>query len=198
MLSRWLTLGVRLSFVRSARCCVSVDQKVKIVASPKIPKAADAAKHKAGGGNVQICQQWDDQPSPVQSLWMEAELTTSRLQCVLCCAVDEKVKVIGSPKIPLAKDAAKHKAGGGNVEICTPSTTLRCVSPLLAALRSLRHSLTHSLARFCRGALQSMRRWTSRRRLRRRCRPLACPPPLPPATAADATPSRSTTRSARR
>ena len=37
-------------------CVRSVDQKVKIVASPKIPKAADAAKHKAGGGNVQICQ----------------------------------------------------------------------------------------------------------------------------------------------
>ena len=30
---------------------------------------------------------------------------------------DEKVKIVGSPKIPLAKDAAKHKAGGGNVEI---------------------------------------------------------------------------------
>ena len=34
----------------------TVDQKVKIAASPKIPKAADASKHKPGGGNVQICQ----------------------------------------------------------------------------------------------------------------------------------------------
>jgi len=34
----------------------SVDEKVKIVAEAKIPKAADAAKHKAGGGKVEICQ----------------------------------------------------------------------------------------------------------------------------------------------
>ena len=39
--------------------------------------------------------------------------------CLRMCVVDEKVKVVASPKIPLAKDAAKHKAGGGNVEICT-------------------------------------------------------------------------------
>ena len=36
-------------------CAHAVDQKVKIVAEAKIPKATDAAKHKAGGGNVEIC-----------------------------------------------------------------------------------------------------------------------------------------------
>ena len=113
------------------------------MASPKIPKAADAAKHKAGGGNVQICQQSDEHLKPMQSMWMEAELTSSGQRCVLRCAVDEKVKVIGSPKIPLAKDAAKHKAGGGNVEICTPSTTQR--RALTAGCSSLAH--THSLPR---------------------------------------------------
>ena len=45
----------------SLNCAVSllsssVDQKVKIVAEAKIPKAADASKHKAGGGNVEIRQ----------------------------------------------------------------------------------------------------------------------------------------------
>lgn len=33
-----------------------VNQPVKIKASPKIPTAADAAKHKPGGGNVEICK----------------------------------------------------------------------------------------------------------------------------------------------
>jgi hypothetical protein len=50
-----------------------------------------------------------------------AHISSLRLLCwPLICTVDEKVKVVGSPKIPLAKDAAKHKAGGGNVEICQP------------------------------------------------------------------------------
>ena len=41
-------------------------------------------------------------------------------------SVDEKVKIVASPKIPLAKEASKHKAGGGNVEIrqCTMQTAL--------------------------------------------------------------------------
>ena len=40
----------------------AVDQKVRIVAEAKIPKAADASKHKAGGGNVEICQNTCQQP----------------------------------------------------------------------------------------------------------------------------------------
>ena len=44
------------SFVTLVASSVAVDQKVKIVAEAKIPKAADASKHKAGGGNVEICQ----------------------------------------------------------------------------------------------------------------------------------------------
>ena len=60
---------------------------------------------------------------------------------VLCwsfvCVVDEKVKVVASPKIPLAKDAAKHKAGGGNVEICTRHTNQHTSSVILTRLLSL-------------------------------------------------------------
>ena len=39
-------------------------------------------------------------------------------RCV-CCAVDQKVKIVAEAKIPKASDASKHKAGGGNVEIRT-------------------------------------------------------------------------------
>ena len=41
----------------------------------------------------------------------------------LFCLVDEKLsfKQKAAPKIPKATEAAKHKAGGGNVEICTPT-----------------------------------------------------------------------------
>ncbi len=46
---------------------------------------------------------------------------------LLCCggsvldpsAVSQYKKPEAGPKIPTAKDAAKHKAGGGNVKICT-------------------------------------------------------------------------------
>ena len=56
-----------------------------------------------------------------------AKLKTFCYVCAFCFCVrqvDEKVKVVASPKIPLAKDAAKHKAGGGNVEICTSNNKL--------------------------------------------------------------------------
>ena len=34
----------------------SVDRKLEWKAAPKIPTAKEAAKHKAGGGNVEICE----------------------------------------------------------------------------------------------------------------------------------------------
>ena len=49
------------------------------MAEAKIPKAADASKHKAGGGNVEICQQTRNTPrgipfetsgTPAAHCWM--------------------------------------------------------------------------------------------------------------------------------
>ena len=53
-----LVIGLNVAYrlVTAAASVCSVDQKVKVVAEAKIPKAADAAKHKAGGGNVEIRQ----------------------------------------------------------------------------------------------------------------------------------------------
>ena len=53
-------------------CRCSVDQKVKVVAEAKIPKAADASKHKAGGGNVEIRQ-----PTSTDSLLTPSLVRTS-------------------------------------------------------------------------------------------------------------------------
>ena len=67
-----------------------------------------------------------------------------RLVALLCCAVDEKVKIVASPKIPKASDAT-HKAGGGNVEICQPPhcTALHVTTPQLLSETS-GHPLLHS------------------------------------------------------
>ena len=92
------------------------------MAEAKIPKAADASKHKAGGGNVEICQ-------PASSAHTQL-LTVSSLDtdvAVIDCSVrsvDRKLDWKAEAKIPKATDASKHKAGGGNVEICQPSRLL--------------------------------------------------------------------------
>jgi hypothetical protein len=44
-----------------------VDQKVKIVAEAKIPKASDAKHHKPGGGNVEIFDEKVDFKSKAQA-----------------------------------------------------------------------------------------------------------------------------------
>ena len=70
----------------SSCCCVAsvVDQKVKIVASPKIPKASDASKHKAGGGNVQICQ-WKSTSQRCLSHTTRATCATHNAVLRPCC-----------------------------------------------------------------------------------------------------------------
>ena len=57
-------------------CRCSVDQKVKVVAEAKIPKAADASKHKAGGGNVEIRQPSSTDNSLSPPLKPQRELST--------------------------------------------------------------------------------------------------------------------------
>ena len=100
----------------------AVDRKLEWKAEAKIPKATDASKHKAGGGNVEICQ------PPAHSALPRRGTATNHSSshdiaahdCCGCCAlaVDQKVKIVAEAKIPKATEAAKHKAGGGNVEIC--------------------------------------------------------------------------------
>ena len=143
------TVSVGRLLLVSVRCGVgAVDQKVKIVASPKIPKAADAAKHKAGGGNVEICQSA-----------ITAHVDRRRHNCAVpllnhpnpassCVTVDQRVKVVAEAKIPKAADASKHKAGGGNVEICQPPTHSAPPRRGTANTRSLSHEIA---ARDCCG-----------------------------------------------
>ena len=102
----------------------AVDEHVKINAQAKIPKAADASKHKAGGGNVEICQSEapDDAPHSHRCL---RPLTSSLPALPSRHAVDQPVKIKAQAKIPKAADASKHKAGGGNVEICQRPTAAR-------------------------------------------------------------------------
>ena len=122
----------------------AVNEPVKVVASPKIPKATDAAKHKPGGGNVEICQL-----SQRFTARHRATLSTPHPPVISSLptfasgvAVNEPVKIVASPKIPKATDAAKHKPGGGNVEICHiprihnthpphPQAAPHCAQPLI-------------------------------------------------------------------
>jgi hypothetical protein len=126
--------------------CGAVDQKVKIVASAKIPRAADAAKHKPGGGDVEICHQQRNTRTHLTLLYHArvASSHSNRCACLLCrwlCPVDQKVKIVASPKIPTAASASKHKAGGGNVEICQSNLALYINPASASALYSLRSAL---------------------------------------------------------
>jgi hypothetical protein len=108
-------------------CCCSDDKYVKPEAAPKIPTAKDAAKHKAGGGNVKICtllhlcHRLMFAAVICRPLPSAAVASLRRLICIYSFSLsdDKYQKPVAAPKIPTAKDAAKHKAGGGNVKICT-------------------------------------------------------------------------------
>lgn len=103
--------------------CVAgaVDRKLEWKAEAKIPKATDA-KHKAGGGNVEICQRDTDTllRHRKQLSMTQRSHFVAYFVWLFLCSVDQKVKIVAEAKIPKAADAAKHKAGGGNVEICQP------------------------------------------------------------------------------
>ena len=83
---------------------------IKYDVKAKIPTAKSAAEHKAGGGNVVIT---DKVGSACRfSLNMSQPPTDDFALFVLA---DDQYDV--KPKIPTAKSAAEHKAGGGDVKI---------------------------------------------------------------------------------
>lgn len=110
-----LTLPLRpapLPFLRP----IFAPQPVKINAAPKIPTAASAANHKAGGGNVEITNKrvvYNAGPK-IPTAASAASHVAGGGQVKITNA---PVKFNAGPKIPTAASAAQHKAGGGNVEI---------------------------------------------------------------------------------
>jgi hypothetical protein len=92
------------------------DKPVKINAAPKIPTAASAAQHKAGGGNVEITNKrvvYNAGPKIPTAKSASAHKAGGGNVEIF----DKPVKINAAPKIPTAASAAQHKAGGGNVEI---------------------------------------------------------------------------------
>ena len=136
-----------MSHVRGHSVCV-VDQKVKIVASPKIPKAADASKHKAGGGNVQICQynHISYQPTVHRAMPLAIKLThfTLRLGCVGCCECSRREGESGGVCQDTAGQGCSQAQGrrrqrGDLYGRHEQPTSVALHDPLLAPV----HSLTH-------------------------------------------------------
>lgn len=91
-------------------------QPVKINAAPKIPTAASAANHKAGGGNVEITNK--------KVVYNAGPKIPTAASAANHTAGGGKVKITNAPvkfnvaaKVPTAASAAEHKAGGGNVAL---------------------------------------------------------------------------------
>jgi hypothetical protein len=92
---------------------MTVDQKVKIVASPKIPTAASASKHKAGGGNVEICQLSASPsitalPSSSLSDAVDTDSSFSPLSLSLSCSVDQKLDFAKKAEAKIPKVLTTH------------------------------------------------------------------------------------------